>query len=483
MAPAPFRRTEVPTRATGPRASRGTPPGRPAASAATKRFIGGWRTISSSSSSENSRAPRITGSCDLDVLERAVSRGRRRRSTWTTWRSPGVQSGAIDSATAIGPSSCSASHEAELLAELAVQRLLERLAALDAAARAAASTPCPASPGGRAARGRASAGAARRGRAARRPSVPRRAEAAHAPLRLGQLVDLDRLDLGHRHDHELGDPHARLDDERLARVGVQQRDAQLAAVARVDEARRVHDRDAVLRREARARLDEARVARRGSRRRARCRRARARPAPARRARTPRGRGPRRPRTRASARPRRVAAAGSAARSRRLPLRGARAHEEARVPREVAPRQARDDEHAVRRCPRAARSARRARRAPTARRRRRTGRAAARAPSGSRTARPAAPSAPRAPRRSPRETCGASGKRLPSRRRPISSTQVDLVQHELHGQLVGADLLQHVLDRRAPSRSSSSSSAEPSATCSTTSATSVSSSVAANPSTS
>ena len=87
----------------------------------------------------------------------------------------------------------------------------------------------------------------------------RRAEAAHAPLAVRQLVDLDELDLGHRQHDELRDAHARLDDERLARVGVQQRDLQLAAVAGVDEAGRVDDRDAVLRREARARLHEARV--------------------------------------------------------------------------------------------------------------------------------------------------------------------------------------------------------------------------------
>ena len=84
----------------------------------------------------------------------------------------------------------------------------------------------------------------------------------------------------------------------LTRVGVQEVDQQLAAIARVDQAGRVDDRDAVLRGEARARLDEAGVARRGSRPRARSARAPARPARARRARRTRGRGPRRPRTRA-----------------------------------------------------------------------------------------------------------------------------------------------------------------------------------------
>ena len=61
-------------------------------------------------------------------------------------------------------------------------------------------------------------------------------------------------------DDELRDPHPGLDHERLARVGVQQHDPDLAAVALVDQARRVHDRQAVPRREAGARLNEARVA-------------------------------------------------------------------------------------------------------------------------------------------------------------------------------------------------------------------------------
>ncbi len=61
------------------------------------------------------------------------------------------------------------------------------------------------------------------------------------------------------HD-ELRDAHARLDDERLVRVGVEQDHLQLAAVARVDEAGRVHDRDAVPGREPRARLDETGIA-------------------------------------------------------------------------------------------------------------------------------------------------------------------------------------------------------------------------------
>ena len=65
---------------------------------------------------------------------------------------------------------------------------------------------------------------------------------------------------GTREHDELGDPHPGSTVNALARVGVQEHDAQLAAVAGVDEPGRVDDRDAVPRGEARARLDEAGVA-------------------------------------------------------------------------------------------------------------------------------------------------------------------------------------------------------------------------------
>jgi hypothetical protein len=89
--------------------------------------------------------------------------------------------------------------------------------------------------------------------------MPRGAEAAHASLGVGELVDDDELDGRDREHDELRDPHSRLDHERLTGVGVEQVDQQLAAVARVDETRRVDDRDPVLRRQARPRLNEARV--------------------------------------------------------------------------------------------------------------------------------------------------------------------------------------------------------------------------------
>ena len=76
-------------------------------------------------------------------------------------------------------------------------------------------------------------------------------------------------------------------------VRVQQHDPQLAAVAGVDEPRRVDHRDPVLRGEARARLDEARVALGDRDGEAGADERRARPVRARRARTRRGRGPHR----------------------------------------------------------------------------------------------------------------------------------------------------------------------------------------------
>src|SRR5262249_32193609 len=49
-------------------------------------------------------------------------------------------------------------------------------------------------------------------------------------------------------------------DERLARIRVQEDDAQLTTVARIDQAWRVHDRDAVSRGQSGSRLDETGVA-------------------------------------------------------------------------------------------------------------------------------------------------------------------------------------------------------------------------------
>ena len=90
--------------------------------------------------------------------------------------------------------------------------------------------------------------------------MPRGSEAAPAAFARGQFVDLDELDPGNGQHDELGNPHSRLDDERLPQIGVQQGDLKLAAVARVDEARRIDDRDAMLRREPGAWLDKPGIA-------------------------------------------------------------------------------------------------------------------------------------------------------------------------------------------------------------------------------
>src|SRR2546430_10471638 len=93
-----------------------------------------------------------------------------------------------------------------------------------------------------------------------RSSRARGPEAANAPLALGQLLGLDELELRHLQDDELGDPHSRLYEERFRAVGVQQHDPDLAAVAGVDQARRIDHGDAVPRGEPRAWLDGAGVA-------------------------------------------------------------------------------------------------------------------------------------------------------------------------------------------------------------------------------
>src|SRR5581483_10081334 len=124
---------------------------------------------------------------------------------------------------------------------------------------AGASTPrARPSRAGRGGCGPPSGGAPTRGSGA--PSDRRAPEAAHTPLARRQVVHLHGLDLRDPEHDELRDAHAGLDDERLARIRVQEDDLQLAAVAGVDEPGRVDDRDPVLRREPRARLDEAGIA-------------------------------------------------------------------------------------------------------------------------------------------------------------------------------------------------------------------------------
>ena len=314
-------------------------------------------------------------------------------------------------------------------------------------------------------------------------SVPRRPEAADAPLGVRAARRPRRArPSGIGSDHELRDPHPRLDDERLARVGVEQLDQQLAAVAGVDEARACS-------------RSRSRASRRG---------------PSAAGRSPRSPPGSRPRGR-SGRARALAGRELDALARREVEAGVarvRARREHGLVAQPPDRQldqavsrcarrrpgtartggARGAAGARRRarrpaCPRAARSARRARTAPRGGRPRRTGGAAAPAPSGARTARRSAPSAPRAPRRSRPTPAARPGSGSSSRRRPISSTRSILFSTSCTGSSRGADLVEHLLDRGDHRVELRRRAAEASATCSTMSATSVSSSVAAKPSTS
>ena len=133
------------------------------------------------------------------------------------------------------------------------------------------------------------------------------AEAALAAVAAGKALHRDEAGSGHGQDDELGDPVAGGDRVRRRAVGVEQDDADLAAVAGVQGAGRVDDRDAVLGGEAAARDDEGRRSRRAGRRPFRCRRWRARRARARPSRWRPGRLRRRPDGRTRGRARRSAA--------------------------------------------------------------------------------------------------------------------------------------------------------------------------------
>ena len=82
-------------------------------------------------------------------------------------------------------------------------------------------------------------------RAAGRLTGSRGPEPGLAARRLPQVVALHQRRRLVAHDHQLGDPLAGRDRERLVAVGVQQQHPHLAAVARVDETGRVDKRYAV----------------------------------------------------------------------------------------------------------------------------------------------------------------------------------------------------------------------------------------------
>ena len=87
--------------------------------------------------------------------------------------------------------------------------------------------------------------------------VRRGSEALPATLAQREFVHLDQTHDGNGRDHELGDPHPGLDGERVVPIAVQENDADLTAIAGVDQPRRVQDADPVTGRESRSRQHEA----------------------------------------------------------------------------------------------------------------------------------------------------------------------------------------------------------------------------------
>src|SRR5215475_5098427 len=90
-------------------------------------------------------------------------------------------------------------------------------------------------------------------------SVLRGAKATRPALTRCELVHLDEPHGSDGHDDELRDPHPGDDLEGLAPVGVEEHDADLPPVSRVDQAWRVDHSDAVPRGEPGARLHEPRI--------------------------------------------------------------------------------------------------------------------------------------------------------------------------------------------------------------------------------
>lgn len=77
--------------------------------------------------------------------------------------------------------------------------------------------------------------------------VTGRTEPGLATLTVWQFLNRHELDGGDRHDEKLGDSISSVHDVSLRRIRIQQRNLDLAPIARIDNTRRIHDRDAVLR--------------------------------------------------------------------------------------------------------------------------------------------------------------------------------------------------------------------------------------------
>ena len=472
-------------RFSAPRASRGRPPGRPAASAheALHRrmehdlleLVEREEPRARGRPRRSTRRPRASG-----------ARGRRRRRCGRRGGA-GRHSGAIDSATAIGPSN------GEVVRDARAPRR-----ARGAAPRSSVSPPSTPPPGssqyslpGFSCRQRSTRSCQRRSaddtdarlhQCARRS----RSRARRAPSRR-QLVDLDELDVGQPAGSRAGRSASRARRRTSrARSVLSEVDQQLAAVARVDEPGRVDDRDPVLGREARSAAGRSPRSPPGSRRRGPVGTS---------ARSPgreldalaRGEveagvarvGPRR------AAPPRRAGAGSAARSGGSRRFGASLGDRYGAKR----RSSRRGRRATTSTPSGVSSRsldRRAERVELRRagRPRRTG--ASRRTRSQRLANCSAIRACSSSRPSPvarGDLRRVRGSGCASRRRPSSSTRSILFRTSCDGKLARADLVQHLARPPRPSRRAASSRADASATCRTMSATSVSSSVAAKPSTS
>lgn len=87
-------------------------------------------------------------------------------------------------------------------------------------------------------------------------AVARRTKAAIAAVATWQGLDLDESRARHGHHDKLCDSIAHRDGVRLRDVRIEQSYSNLAAVARIDRARAVDNRDAVLHREPASRHDE-----------------------------------------------------------------------------------------------------------------------------------------------------------------------------------------------------------------------------------
>ena len=165
----------------------------------------------------NSRWPRTAASCDVTASSERSPRSPA-KMMWTTCFAAKLRAGrdrvddrdrALDRQVVVDP---------DLLGELAVQRVDEALAGVDAAAGQQPVLAARASRAGRAGSGprqrriaetRMRGSVASRARDEPKPRTPRSLA--------GSSSTSTRLELGDRQDDELGDPHARLDDERLAR--------------------------------------------------------------------------------------------------------------------------------------------------------------------------------------------------------------------------------------------------------------------------